>query len=224
MADEPADLTGPEAQRARLYPDANAGRMRYAPFRQLGMFVGSRAVDVGCEIVLAADLGDGTDDPRATAPGLLRRAGRAARGGAAPGPGGAARRRRVLRRAAGPRRPRRAHRLGDRRQADRPAVAAAGRHRRRPLARRDRDGQCPSSLLPNEPTCLPRSGPVPCREGHGYTLSAKLPGRTKWLKGEFTRDVQRQGVRPGTGRGGPTPRSSPRRSWCVRTSGCRRAR
>ena len=26
------------------------------------------------EIVLAADLGDGTDDPRATAPGLLRRA------------------------------------------------------------------------------------------------------------------------------------------------------
>jgi hypothetical protein len=28
----------------------------------------------GTEIVLAADLGDGTDDPRATAPGLLRRA------------------------------------------------------------------------------------------------------------------------------------------------------
>ena len=43
------------------------------------------------------------------------------------GPGGAARRRGLLRRAAGPRRPRRADQLRDRRQEDRPAVAAAGR-------------------------------------------------------------------------------------------------
>ena len=95
------------------------------------------------EIVLAADLGDGTDDPRATAPDLLRRAlaclperGRAGRVALRADAG-------LLRRAAGPRRPRGAHRLRDRRQADRAAVAAAGRHRRRRLARRDRDGQCP---------------------------------------------------------------------------------
>src|SRR5579875_669390 len=85
------------------------------------------------EIVLAADLGGGTDDPRATAPGL-------------PAPGGPgragrdARRRGVLRRGAGPRRPRRADRLRDRREADRAAVAAAGRRRRRRLAGRDRHG------------------------------------------------------------------------------------
>jgi len=54
VADEPADLTGPEAQRTRLYRDANAGCMRYAPFRQLGMFVGSRAVEVGCKASRAA--------------------------------------------------------------------------------------------------------------------------------------------------------------------------
>ena len=94
------------------------------------------------EIVLAADLGDGTDDPRATAPDLLRRALAALPAAARARAGGDARRRRVLRRAAGPRRPRRAHRLRDRRQADRAAVAAAGRHRRRRLARRDRYGQC----------------------------------------------------------------------------------
>ena len=94
------------------------------------------------EIVLAADLGDGTDDPRATAPDLLRRALAALPAAARAGPGGDARRRGVLRRAAGPRRPRRAHRLRDRRQADRAAVAAAGRDRRRRLARRDRHGQC----------------------------------------------------------------------------------
>ena len=87
------------------------------------------------EIVLAADLGDGTDDPRATAPDLLRRALAALPPQArAIGPGGDARRCRVLRRAAGPRRPRCEDRLRDRRQADRPAVAAAGRHRRRRLA------------------------------------------------------------------------------------------
>ena len=95
------------------------------------------------EIVLAADLGDGTDDPRATAPDLLRRALACLPAAARARAGGDARRRRVLRRAAGPRRPRRAHRLRDRRQADRAAVAAAGRHRRGRLARRDRDGQCP---------------------------------------------------------------------------------
>ena len=84
------------------------------------------------EITLAADLGDGTDDPRATAPDLLRRAcpGQPAGAGTGFGPGGAARRCRVLRRATGPRRPQRAHRLRHRRQADRPAVAAAGRYRR----------------------------------------------------------------------------------------------
>ena len=81
------------------------------------------------EIALAADLGGGTDDPRATAPDLLRRAlaclPAAARAG------------RVATRAdagyfagrAGPRRARRAHQLRDRRQADRPAVAAANRDR-----------------------------------------------------------------------------------------------
>ena len=95
------------------------------------------------EIVLAADLGDGTDDPRATAPDLLRRALAACPRRPGLRAGGDARRRRVLRRAAGPRRPRRAHRLRDRRQADRAAVAAAGRHRRGRLARRHRDGQCP---------------------------------------------------------------------------------
>ncbi len=96
------------------------------------------------EIVLAADLGDGTDDPRATAPGLLRRALAAlprrarARAGwrCAPTPGYFAGQ---LARAAHDEQ----HRLRDRRQADRAAVAAAGRHRRRRLARRDRDGQCP---------------------------------------------------------------------------------
>ena len=52
------------------------------------------------EIVLAADLGDGTDDPRATAPDLLRRAlASLPQRGAGFGPGGTARRRRVLRRA-----------------------------------------------------------------------------------------------------------------------------
>ena len=55
------------------------------------------------EIVLAADLGDGTDDPRATAPDLLRRALAALpRRARAAGPGGDARRRRVLRRGSWP--------------------------------------------------------------------------------------------------------------------------
>ena len=87
------------------------------------------------ETVLAADLGDGTDDPRATAPDLLRRA-LAALPAAARASGRVAMRADagLLRRAAGPRRPRRAHRLRDRRQADRAAVAAAGRHRRGRLA------------------------------------------------------------------------------------------
>ena len=40
------------------------------------------------EIVLAADLGDGTGDPRATAPGLLRRALAALPTGRGLGPGG----------------------------------------------------------------------------------------------------------------------------------------
>ena len=88
------------------------------------------------EIPLAADLGDGTDDPRATAPDLLRRALAAlperVRAG---GPGGSAGGRGLFRRAGCPRRARRAHLLRDRRQADRAAVAAAGRHRRRRLAR-----------------------------------------------------------------------------------------
>jgi hypothetical protein len=91
------------------------------------------------EIALAADLGAGTDDPRDRAGSAAPRAGVPARSG--PGrAGGDARRCRVLRRAARPRRARRAHRVRDRRQADRPAVAAAGRPRRRRLARRDRDG------------------------------------------------------------------------------------
>ena len=92
------------------------------------------------EIVLAADLGDGTDDPRATAPDLLRRAlaclpaaARAGRVGLRADAG-------YFAGAAGPRRPRRAHRLRHRRQEDRAAVAAAGRRRRGRLARRDRDG------------------------------------------------------------------------------------
>src|SRR4029077_8370052 len=74
------------------------------------------------EIVLAADLGDGTDDPRATAPDLLRRAlaclpaaARAGRAGLRADAG-------LFRRPAGPRRPRRAHRLRHRRPADRAAV------------------------------------------------------------------------------------------------------
>jgi hypothetical protein len=89
------------------------------------------------ETVLAADLGDGTDDPHATAPDLLRRA-------LASLPPRARQSGRVAMRAdagyfAGQlarARPRRAHRLRDRRQADRAAVAAAGRDRRRRLARR----------------------------------------------------------------------------------------
>ena len=36
--------------------------------------------------------------------------------------------------------------------------------------------------------------------------------------------LARRGVRPGTGRGGPTPRSIPLPSACVRPNGCRRAR
>ena len=89
------------------------------------------------EIVLAADLGDGTDDPRATAPDLLRRAlASLPERARASGRVATARRRRVLRRAAGPRRARGAHRLRDRRQADRAPVAAAGRDRRGRLARR----------------------------------------------------------------------------------------
>jgi hypothetical protein len=90
------------------------------------------------EAVLAADLGDGTDDPRATAPDLLRRA-LATLPAAARAPGRVAMRAGagLFRRGAGPRRPRRAHQLRDRRQADRPAVAAAGRHRRGGLARCD---------------------------------------------------------------------------------------
>jgi hypothetical protein len=51
------------------------------------------------EIVLAAGLGAGTDDPRATAPDLLRRALLLARGGAGRRAGGGARRRRLFRRA-----------------------------------------------------------------------------------------------------------------------------
>ena len=60
------------------------------------------------KIVLAADLGDGTDDPRA---------GRPAAAGTTTGAGSDARRRPVLQ-SAGPRRPPGTHRLRDRRQAD----------------------------------------------------------------------------------------------------------
>ena len=59
------------------------------------------------EIVLAADLGDGTDDPRATAPGLLRRALACLPAAPVLRTGGAARRRGIFRRGAGPRRSRR---------------------------------------------------------------------------------------------------------------------
>ena len=78
------------------------------------------------ETVLAVDLGDGTDDPRATAPDLLRRA-LAAMPERARASGRVAMRADAgyfagqLARAA----PRRGHRLRDRRQADRAAVAAA---------------------------------------------------------------------------------------------------
>ena len=94
------------------------------------------------EIVLAADLGDGTDDPRATAPDLLRRA-----LGCLPA---AARTGRVVRADAGyfagqlaraAHEARIAFAIG--RQADSAAVAAAGRHRRGGLARRHRDGRRP---------------------------------------------------------------------------------
>jgi hypothetical protein len=51
------------------------------------------------EIVLAADLGAGTDDPRASAPDLLRRALAALPERVRPGPCRGARRRRVFRRA-----------------------------------------------------------------------------------------------------------------------------
>ena len=88
------------------------------------------------EIVLAADLGDGTDDPRATAPDLLRRALAALPAAARAG-------RVAMRADAGyfagqlARAAHDAHiELRDRRQADRAAVAAAGRDRRRCLARR----------------------------------------------------------------------------------------
>jgi hypothetical protein len=68
------------------------------------------------EIVLAADLGSGTDDPRASAPGLLRRALAGPAGaGAGRGPRRGTRRRRLFRRAGCPRRLRRAHLLRHRR-------------------------------------------------------------------------------------------------------------
>ncbi len=89
------------------------------------------------EIVLAAGLGLGTDDPRASAPALLRRAlaslpaaaraGRVAMRADAGYFAGA-----LARAACGG-----AHQLRDRRQADRAAVAAAFRHRRGRLARCD---------------------------------------------------------------------------------------
>ena len=95
------------------------------------------------EIVLAADLGDGTDDPRATAPDLLRRAlaclPAAARAGRVAMRADAGYFAGQLARAAHDEQ----HRVRDRRQADRAAVAAAGRHRRRRLARRHRDGRRP---------------------------------------------------------------------------------
>ena len=95
------------------------------------------------EIVLAADLGDGTDDPRATAPDLLRRAlaalPAAARAGRVAMRADAGYFAGQLARAAHDAQ----HQLRDRRQEDRAAVAAAGRHRRGRLARRHRDGQCP---------------------------------------------------------------------------------
>ena len=91
--------------------------------------------------VLAADLLAGNEDPRrdarcAAAPG----AGRAARRGAGRADP-AARRRRLLRRATGPRRPVRRHRVRHRSAADRAAVAAARRARRGGLDRRDRHGR-----------------------------------------------------------------------------------
>ena len=151
------------------------------------------------EIVLAADLGDGTDDPRATAPDLLRRAlaglpERARASGRVAMRADAG----VLRRAAGPRRPRRAHQLRDRRQADRAAVAAAGRHRRGRLARRDRHGRRPGrgrGVLPGlvagehdaagppgpfgfRPRSLPTRGPgaaAPCTQTSGPCRSPSWP-------------------------------------------------
>ena len=88
--------------------------------------------------VLAADLLAGNEDPRRDAAGLLRRALAALPGRGAGRADPAARRRRLLRRAAGPRRPVRRHRVRHRRPADRAAVAAARRHRRGRLDRRDR--------------------------------------------------------------------------------------
>ena len=90
--------------------------------------------------VLAADLLAGNEDPRRDAPALLRRALAALPAAARTGTDPDARRRRLLRRAAGPRRPVRRHRVRHRRPADRAAVAAAGRARRGRLDRRDRHG------------------------------------------------------------------------------------
>ena len=116
------------------------------------------------------------DDPRATAPDLLRRA-------LAALPPWARASGWVAMRAdagyfAGPRRPRRAHRLRYRRQANRAAVAAAGRHRRRRRARRDRDGTRPGrghaglpGLVAGEhPADPPRPPPDPAAPAR--TLSA----------------------------------------------------
>lgn len=53
------DLTGPKADdvdKAVKYFETNAHRMRYAHYRQLGMFVGSGVVEAGCKTVLGARL------------------------------------------------------------------------------------------------------------------------------------------------------------------------
>jgi hypothetical protein len=50
------DLSGPKADqldKAVNYFEANAHRMRYAYYRNLGMFVGSGVVEAGCKSVLA---------------------------------------------------------------------------------------------------------------------------------------------------------------------------
>ena len=157
----------PQEARRRLQPPGAAGRP-------------AARGDLGeTEIVLAADLGDGTDDPRVTAPDLLRRA-------LPPCPGSPGLGRVAMRADAGyfagswPAPPTPRHQLRDRRQTDRPAVAAAGRDRRERLARRDRHGRRPGRVADYRPDWWPadtrllirrvRAGPrprSPPTPGHG---------------------------------------------------------
>jgi len=154
------------------------GRLKQGvAFNHQGQRVGRLHVATWADaaVVLAADLGEGRDDPRATSAELLGRAlaalPAAARAGADPG----ARRRWLLRRAARPRLPVHQRRVRDRRPAHRTAVAPARRRPHRQLDRRDQHDQCPGRRGRVLPGLVARSDPAadppgPARFGPGPGL------------------------------------------------------